>query len=251
MVANQPIERPDSSDFIVNKLNSIQRQAGESSRQSKYPFIVSHPDPNTQASVPDLQIIPDLNDPNGGSRVILGTGSGGTVLDTAYSLLYGGKVASMYDLSGNVMWRQDELVGYGISHPSMQGMLSPDFSGQGINSFGTGAETSVAFGEFFAYNPAMRIGVLLRTGSGGAFNWRFSLTHSAGTVFGPLTSSAGGNVYLNQTLLFPGSAMSTMVSSSLLITNTAVSQTIQISPMRCYGVSAAQYYVDNGLPIPR
>lgn len=244
MVANNPVERPNTPDFIANKLQDLQRQIDALSRQSKYPLSVGH------GGVPDFEILPDPGDPSGGAKVRILNGNGQAIFETFYSTTYHGKTARMLDLSGNPMWSQDELAGYGISHPSLQGFLAPDYAGQGINVVGTGVETVVATGEYFAYNPAYRFTALVRTGTTGAFSWRFAINHSAGTVFGPLTTGALANLYVASTLLLPETAMAGQVTATLLITNTATAQTVQVSALRCYGVSAAQYYLDNGLPIP-
>ncbi|WP_336156632.1 hypothetical protein [Amycolatopsis sp. VC5-11] len=244
MVANDPVERPGSPDFIKNELTALRRDLDALTRQSKYPFSISHD------GTPDFEVLPDPADPGGGAKVRILNGAGAPIFETFYSTTYSGKAARMLDLSGASMWAQDQLAGYGISHPSLTGWLAPDFYGQGLNPFGTGAETSVATGQFFAYNPAWRLGALVRTGGTGLVSWRFSIAYNGGTVYGPLTTGATGNFYIGSTLLLPASAMANQVTASLLVTNTSAAQTIQVSPTRCYGVSAAQYYIDNGLPLP-
>ncbi|MEV8610305.1 hypothetical protein AB0383_20660 [Amycolatopsis sp. NPDC051373] len=251
MVANQPIERPDTVDFLVNKLNGFQREIVESARQSMYPMVVSHPDPVTQASIPDLQVIPDPDDPNGGSQVIISTGSGQVVFHTFYSTLYGGKVARMLDLSSNVMWNQDELAGYGISHPSMPIPTGPDSSGFGTASVANGLETSIGGGSFFAYNPAVTLGAVVRPTAATAYNFRWSVTTNTGTSYSSTVTGLTGGQYASATMLLPETAMSTLVKVNLLVTNTGGAQNFYYGHKACYGVSAAQYYLDNGLPTPR
>ncbi|MET8848042.1 hypothetical protein [Amycolatopsis sp. NPDC004625] len=106
MVANQPIERPGSSDFLVNKLNRQQRQADEQGRQSKYPFIVSH------SGTVDFAVVPR---PNGAS----------------------GAAVLIYDGAANLVLGSDVDVGYGLAQPYIQVPMYPTNPGLIFNSSGS------------------------------------------------------------------------------------------------------------------
>jgi hypothetical protein len=108
MVANQPIERPGSADFLVNALNAAQQQADEQTRQSKFPLIVSHL--NTSGSrVVDLAIVPN---PSG----------------------LPGAVVLVYDGIGNLVVGSDADAGYGLAQPQTQVPMYPTSPGAIFNS---------------------------------------------------------------------------------------------------------------------
>jgi hypothetical protein len=81
MVASQPIERPDSSDFLVNQLRDLQQRVDELTRQSKYPFSVSH------GGVPDFTVLPNAD--NSGAIVSIYDGAGTLVVATDANTKYG------------------------------------------------------------------------------------------------------------------------------------------------------------------
>jgi hypothetical protein len=108
LVANQPIERPGSADFLVNQLNELKRQIDEQTRQSKFPFIVSHQDP-TLGNVVDLAIVPN---PSGLS----------------------GAVVLVYDGIGNLVLGSDGDAGYGLAQPQTQVPMYPTSPGAIFNS---------------------------------------------------------------------------------------------------------------------
>lgn len=108
MVANQPIERPGSEDFLINKLRAAKRQADEQTRQSKFPIVISHQDPTSQARIVDFQILP-------------GTNGAGAVL-------------SVFDGSGHLVMGTDPDTGYGLSQPQTQVPMYPSNPGLLWNS---------------------------------------------------------------------------------------------------------------------
>ncbi|PKV95930.1 hypothetical protein ATK30_6863 [Amycolatopsis echigonensis] len=113
MVANQPIERPGSVDFLVNQLNAVAQQSDEQTRQSKFPLVVSHQDPASQARVVDFQVVPGVN------------GSGA--------------VLSVYDGAQHLVLGTDPDTGYGLSQPQTQVPMYPTNPGLIFNSSTTWA----------------------------------------------------------------------------------------------------------------
>ncbi|WP_336158199.1 hypothetical protein [Amycolatopsis sp. VC5-11] len=108
MVANHPVERPGSADYIVNQLTALQQQAETQARQSKFPFVVSHDDP-VLGRITDMQIVPN---PNG----------------------LGGASVSVFDGSGNLVLGTDPDTGYGLAQPQVQVPMYPSAPGAIFNS---------------------------------------------------------------------------------------------------------------------
>ncbi|MEV8615699.1 hypothetical protein AB0383_48740 [Amycolatopsis sp. NPDC051373] len=94
MVANHPPERPGSPDFIVNELRELRQQIAALTRQSKYPFVVSHDDPAV-GNVVDVAIVPRPNGLNGA-------------------------VVEIYDGAGHLVLGTDVDTGYGLAQPQIQ-----------------------------------------------------------------------------------------------------------------------------------
>lgn len=115
MVANQPIERPGSDDYIVNKFRSLERQIAELQRQSKFPLVVAHNDP-VLGRVVDLNIAPVDSD---------GTAS----------------VTQINDAQGNLVMGTDPDTGYGLANPFTQIPMYPKSYGVG----NTSSSTAVSF----------------------------------------------------------------------------------------------------------
>ncbi|MFB9924881.1 hypothetical protein ACFORO_25935 [Amycolatopsis halotolerans] len=111
MVANHPVERPGSADYIVNQLTALQQQAETQARQSKFPFVVSHDDP-VLGRITDMQIVPN---PSGS----------------------GGAVVSVFDGSGNLVLGTDPDAGYGLAQPQAQVPMYPTNPGLIFNSGNT------------------------------------------------------------------------------------------------------------------
>lgn len=242
MVAQQPVERPQSPDALINRIDDLQRQVDALSRQSKYPFVIGH------GGEQDFAVIPDPNDPNDNARVIIGNGAGGVVFETFYSTIYGGKAARMVDLQGAQMWAHDELAGYGLSHPSMGLPTGPTFSGFGTDPIPNGVETAIGQGINFAYNPAVRVSGLVRPTLTTAWNFRWQIDYfGGGTVFSDLVAGVTSAQNCAATVLLPASAMARQITMTLLVTNTGGAQGFFYGHRRGYGVSMAQYNIDNGL----
>lgn len=85
MVANQPIERPESSDFLANQLQDLKNRVDELTRQSKYPFSISH------SGVPDFTVLPNADN--------------------------SGAIVSIYDGAGHVLFQTDPDTKYGLAAP--------------------------------------------------------------------------------------------------------------------------------------
>lgn len=118
MVASQPVERPGSSDFVVNQLLDLQRRVGELIRQSKYPFMVSH------GGTPDFTVLPNSD------------GSGAIV--------------SIYDGAGTLVVATDQNTRYGLARPYTQVPMYP--SQPGLVYSPAGAATSLYSGQLLQLN---------------------------------------------------------------------------------------------------
>ncbi|WP_410644486.1 hypothetical protein [Amycolatopsis sp. lyj-346] len=81
MVASQPIERPDSPDFLINRLRELEQRVDELTRQSKYPFSISH------NGVPDFTVLPNAD--NSGAIVSVYDGAGHALIQTDPDTKYG------------------------------------------------------------------------------------------------------------------------------------------------------------------
>ncbi|WP_329064866.1 hypothetical protein [Amycolatopsis sp. NBC_01480] len=244
MVAQPPVERPDSTDFLVNKINDLQRQITELAASTKYPFVISH-----GSGVKDFQIVPDLNDPNGNPQIVIGNGAGQPFLNTFYSRVYGGKAVRMYDLAGNPVWNQDELCGYGLSAPQMSMVMGADFYGLNRNNVPT-SESVIGIGLNVLYNPAIRFSSLVSPNTNsGTWSYRYKVDYPGGSVYSTLRTGLTASQYIVETVLLPEVAMATEVTMTLLATPT-VSQPCSFASQLCHGVAASNYYIDNGLPFP-
>jgi hypothetical protein len=108
MVANPQPERPQSSDFVVNQLAALQQQIDALTRQSKYPFMVSHDDP-ALGNVVDVAIVPRPNGLNGAAVLV-------------------------YDGAEHLVLGSDVDAGYGLAQPQTQVPMYPTSPGFIFNS---------------------------------------------------------------------------------------------------------------------
>ncbi len=106
MVANPPIERPGTSDFLVNELRALRQQFEEFTRSSKFPFVVAH-----GGGIVDFAVVP-----RAGS-------------DSA--------VVQVFDGNGKLVLGSDPDVGYGLSQPFIQVPMYPTTPGLIFNSGGS------------------------------------------------------------------------------------------------------------------
>lgn len=97
MVANQPIERPESSDFLTNQLRDLKQRVDELTRQSKYPFSISH------GGVPDFSVLPNADN--------------------------SGAIVSVYDGAGHVLFQTDPDTKYGLATPELSVQMYPAVPG--------------------------------------------------------------------------------------------------------------------------
>lgn len=139
MVANQPIERPSSDDYIVNKLRSLERQIDELRRQTKFPFTVAHDDP-IAGRVVDMEI-----------SAIGGDSTGATV--------------QLYDGTGNLVVGSDASAGYGLRVPMLQPPMYCVIPGSGMIS--TTSATAYSVGQYAMYNSCFLALWSLRVSSAG------------------------------------------------------------------------------------
>ncbi|WP_409186732.1 hypothetical protein F9C11_21825 [Amycolatopsis sp. VS8301801F10] len=248
MVANDRVERPDSPDFLKNKIRELEEKIDALTRQSKFPFSIGH------NGVADFEVLPDPNDPNGGAKVRILNGAGQPIFETFYSMVYSGKAARMLDLSGTTMWSLDESAGYGLSNPGMSITLGGQARwGYGGNTT-AGTAQVVADGYGGAFNPALWVGAELNLENGtlaSTFNiWVEVLL--AGSVIASSSTDAQ-SVAANTTdirsiskmLLLPQSAMQKTIEVRIRAWNSTGGNAFsQVFPRQCQGISKAFYDVN-------
>lgn len=208
MVANQPVERPDSSDFLVNRIAALEAQVDALGRQSKYPFSVSH------NGTPDFTILPNPNGP--------------------------GALVNIYDGAGDFIFQTDSVAGYGIANPSMSILMGADFSAASGNTQNAGVEVSAAVAYPQPINPAIGVQILIIPTQ--AFSARLKATDGTTTVFSSATVyPTNANVYFSKIILLPQSMMNSQTFSLSLLITPAVNMTYTVWPQKCQGCSKALY----------
>ncbi|QKV74529.1 hypothetical protein [Amycolatopsis sp. Hca4] len=133
MVANQPIERPQSPDFLINQLRDLQQRVDELTRQSKYPFSVSH------GGTPDFTVLPNTDN--------------------------SGAVVSVYDGAGTLVVATDPDTKYGLARPYAQVPMYP--SQPGLVYSGAGAATPLWSGQLQQLNSCFYASWNFLVSSGG------------------------------------------------------------------------------------
>ncbi|MFJ1764050.1 hypothetical protein ACIOD2_27295 [Amycolatopsis sp. NPDC088138] len=133
MVANQPIERPKSTDFLINQFRDLQRQVDELTRQSKYPVSIAH------AGVPDLTVLPNADN--------------------------SGAIVSIYDGAGHVLFRTDPDAKFGLAAPETPVPLYQAIPG--LVFTGNTAFTQLWTGQFTALNSSFMGKWVVNTSYGG------------------------------------------------------------------------------------
>lgn len=104
MVANTPVERPQSPDYLINRLRALEQAVDELGRRSKVPFTVSH---------------------------------NGTVDFSISRNASGSATVQVNDGSGHLIVGSDPTVGYGLSRPYLQTPMYPTTPGVVQNTSGT------------------------------------------------------------------------------------------------------------------
>lgn len=148
MVANSPIERvgPGQLDYLLNRLNEIERRLDQGGARSAYPFSVGH------SGVRDFSIEPSASG-DGTADILVGDGAGGKLIQVITDSNYGTKILKLLDQSGRTMMSTDALSGFGWGTPSYPypygGREEVNLSG--ATSVATALE--IGRGVNFAYNP--------------------------------------------------------------------------------------------------
>lgn len=163
MVANRPREQPggDGTDYLLNRLDALERRVAELSSQSKFPFMVSS-NGNKEFSV-------EPSEDGVSTDLIIGNGIGGKAFETYTSVTYGGKGWVLYDYDGTPVFSSDTSAGYGVGVPSFPfsyGGYPEILNMNGATTAGTA--TQVAEGSGRLINPALWIQPRARVSSGTA-----------------------------------------------------------------------------------
>ncbi|MEC3974730.1 hypothetical protein [Amycolatopsis sp. H20-H5] len=239
MVANIPIERPNTYDALTNKIADLQAQVDALTRQSKYPFVVSH-DPG----IVDFSVVPDTG-AAGGANLTVNDGAGGPLLRT-FTGAGGQKTSKLYDQSGHIMWGTDEVAGYGLSEPTLSYGMSTEIAGNGNQSMGVNTENTVMVGGVQAYNPAVLCSITIYTL---ITNYDFRVTAQSGatTVSTSITTGLNSTSAITKMLLLPATFMNAPVTLRALVTPRSASGTAWVSCSGAYGIGKGYYDLNPGL----
>ncbi|SFO59553.1 hypothetical protein [Amycolatopsis rubida] len=237
MVANDRVERPDSPDFLRNKIRELEEKIDALTRQSKFPFSIGH------NGIPDFEVLPDPADPSGGAKVRILNGNGVPVFETFYSTVYNGKTARLNDLAGNAVWGQDEAAGYGMSHPSITYPAGVTFQGTPSATLTGGTAYTIAKGGFMFYHPVLWFKGLVTT----PLNWtlRCRVLDGSGTEAATSTSTPtqSGSQYFERMVLLPPSVVGAQNCSAEIVLTPASSGSVQLWPQPFMGTTLGYYNV--------
>ena len=165
MVANPRPERPRSQDFLVNQLADLKQQKDALTRQSKYPFMVSHDDP-ALGNVVDVAIVPRPNGLNGAAVLI-------------------------YDGAEHLVLGSDVDAGYGLAQPETQVPMYPSTPGLVFNS--ASSATSMYTGQVQQNNSCFLAQWRFRVSSGG-------VTAPTGSTYVQIVDSVTGWTWTSPTV---------------------------------------------------
>lgn len=161
MVANSPIERVGQGqvDYLLNRLNDIERRLNEGGARSSFPFSVGH------LGITDFQIIQSTSG-DGSADVYIGNGAGGKLIQITTDVTYGTKIIRLMDQSGTTMLATDAAAGFGLGVPSLPFVYAGTTWNQtlaGATSQGTAKE--IGRGLNYVYNPATLLNPIVRIAS--------------------------------------------------------------------------------------
>lgn len=149
MVANSNIERvgPGQMDYLLNRLNDLERRLDQQGAKSSFPFSVGH------QGVRDFSIEPSSSG-DGTADIFIGDGAGGKLIQVVTDSVYKTKIYRLLDQNGLTMMSTDAKAGYGLGTPSLPFVYAGFESATlgGATSQGTASE--IARGTNFVYNPA-------------------------------------------------------------------------------------------------
>lgn len=161
MVANLPIERPNSQDYLINELRELRRTVEEYTRASKFPFSIGH------NGVPDFTVLPSESG-DGTADLTMYYGNGDPLVVTR--TVGGKKIFGIKDASvGGVqpsLFVTDPISGYGLATPYVQFALYP----YDPPDLGHGSATfyPIWTGNAQALNPAVQAVISLKLVSSAA-----------------------------------------------------------------------------------
>lgn len=149
MVANTPIERvgPGQLDYLLNRINDLERRLTEQGAKSTFPFSVGH------NGVRDFEIIPSTSG-DGSADIRIGDGAGGKLIQIITDSNYGTKIYALKDQNGSTMMSTDALAGYGLGVPSFPFVYAGFESLNLTGATSQGTATEIGRGINYVYNPA-------------------------------------------------------------------------------------------------
>lgn len=148
MVASQPVERPDSMDYLINKINELERKLGELTAQSKFPFAVGH------GTVTDFSVLPSTSG-DGTADLFVGDGAGNPALRTSSVPGSGFKIVELFDASDNLMYSTDSITGWGLGNPLFPFVFGGKEQIDLTGATAPGTATEIGLGASFVYNPVL------------------------------------------------------------------------------------------------
>jgi len=201
MVANQPIERPGSQDFLSNELRDLRRIVDELTRASRFPFSIGH------AGVPDFTVLPSESG-DGTADLTMYYGNGDPLVVTR--TISGRKIFAIRDakVGGTqpTLFATDPIAGYGLATPYVQWSMypyDPPDLGHGLGSF-----YPIWTGNAQALNPSVQSSISLKLVSTAPNTTMQARWHLYDLVTGystyaavqSLTNVAAGTNYANSAL---------------------------------------------------
>ncbi|MEV6908027.1 hypothetical protein [Amycolatopsis sp. NPDC051071] len=201
MVANQPIERPGSQDFLANELRDLRRIVEELTRASRFPFSIGH------AGVPDFTVLPSESG-DGTADLTMYYGNGDPLVVTR--TVGGKKIFGIKDASvGGVqpsLFVTDPIAGYGLATPYVQFAMYP-YDPPALGN-GSGSFYPIWTGNAQALNPAVQANISLKlvsTAPSTTMQARWHLYdlatgYSTYAAVQSLTNVAAGTGYANSAL---------------------------------------------------
>lgn len=249
MVANQPVERPGSMDYLVNKINELEQRLAELTAQSKFPFSVAH------GSVRDFTILPSSSG-DGTADLWVGDGAGNPALRTRSVVGSGFKIIEMFDSAGGLLYSTDSITGYGLGNPCFPFPLGGKEQITLAGATAPGSAAEIGLGSNFVWNPALWLQPQIRLISPTAATVRLFATFSGPNVAYTTTertvSVPGGNVasqafYQFATYLSPGDIRGIVGASikAYVSSGTPGDVNVRLTPWRGTGVSRG--YADQNL----
>jgi hypothetical protein len=249
VVANQPVERPESMDYLINKINDLERRLNELTAQSKFPFSVAH------GTTKDFTILPSSSG-DGTADLWVGDGAGNPALRTRSVPNSGFKIVELFDAAGGLLYSTDSITGWGLGNPCFPFPLGGKEQITLAGATAAGSATEIGLGSNFVWNPALWLQPQIRLISPTAATVKLFATFTGPSVNYTTTertvSVPAGNVasqaFYNFATYFDASDIRGIVGASIkayVSAGTPGDVNVRLTPWRGTGVSRG--YADQNL----